>query len=98
MLDADHLFDFAEDIFFELAPENLNEAKINLLQNNPQAFFVEINEGFASSWSELIYEEPDPSEYLELSFYLDLGRKQESLALMLIGLDTEHDKECHVQW
>lgn len=98
MTHTDTLLQSAEDIFFELAPENLSEQKIALLQANPKALFIEISEGFSDTWEGLIYEAVDDQEYIEIKIYLDLAKGLQRLALILIGIDAEHDKECHIQW
>jgi uncharacterized protein YciU (UPF0263 family) len=98
MIEAEELLGQAEDIFFELAPENLSHESLSRIQNSPNALFIEIHEEFSGSWEELLYDEVEKEEYVELGVYFDNEGKQERLALFLMNIDIKHTKECHIQW
>jgi|GEM_PF-3883800 len=98
MIDSELLLQQAEDIFFELAHENLSEQKLALLSNPQVKMFIEINEDISSLWPDLLYEEIDPTEYIEIELSMTSEGRTERLALLLLGLDLQNDKECHIHW
>jgi uncharacterized protein YciU (UPF0263 family) len=98
MIEADELLKQAEDIFFELAYENLSHESLSRIQKFPKSLFIEIHEELSSSWDELLYQQVDKEEYIELGVYFDNEGQLERLALFLFNIDIEDSKECHIQW
>lgn len=102
-MDTDQLYKVAEEIFFELAPENLNEDKIQYLQANASHFFIEVKDRF-SDWEGMLYEAIEADEYIELWFVIEtepdlsgMSPEPTIIAKMLLSID-EHDKDCHIDW
>ena len=101
-MESDQFFAVAEDIFFELAGENLSEEKMQCLHAHASAFYIEAPESF-SDWSAMLYSEVDPEEYVELWFFVESAAsgskdcQKVHLAKMLLSLDDD-DKDCHIDW
>lgn len=98
MIEADDLLNHAEDIFFELALDNLSEKKMSIIQDHPEALFIEIHEDFSEDWESLLYEDVSSDEYVELGVYVEFEGAIEKLAVLLMSLDIKNNKECHIQW
>lgn len=97
MTDFEDILQKAEDIFFELAFDNLKDAQRNYVLENPTALFLEVVEGFSGEWEDLLHEPVSNDEYLEIDIFLEKDRERNRLALFLMALDLD-DKECHIQW
>lgn len=98
MIEVEDLLNQAEEIFFELALENLSNEKLELIQAHPANLFLELHESFSGEWEALLYEDVTSSDYAELGVYVEVEGRIERLALMLMALDMQHNKECHIQW
>ena len=102
----EQLYQTAEDIFFELASENLSEEKMQCLQANASGFFIELQQAIGNDWSALVYndiDEEDYEEYVEFWFFIEpkeSGSENNTkimLAKMLLSIDSD-DKDCHIDW
>lgn len=97
-MDSDFIFDQIETIFFELAEENLGEDFFSSLNVGHAKLVCELDEAFSDSWEALLYESPSQDEYVQVSMQLEIGEQKRCVAMFLLSLDFEHEKECHVQW
>ncbi len=98
MLNQEFIFNQIETIFFELARENLNDDFFSLLESPEAQLICEIDESISETWEELIYETPSEQEFIQASMALEMDGMSRKIALFLLSLDFEHEKECHVQW
>jgi len=108
-IDAEKILDLCEDIFFELAHENIDEQTKKLIELNKEFFFIEIQDEF-SDWQELLQDSPDCSRYLEVKIFLKPdGKNAMNLAFILIPTDFENsnamaeetdeeNKLFHIRW
>jgi len=62
VIDAEDLLSQAEDIFFELASDNLSKEVLDNIQLQPHSMFLEIHDNFSNNWEELLYESIDGDE------------------------------------
>jgi uncharacterized protein YciU (UPF0263 family) len=98
LVDIEDILEKAEDIFFELAFDNLSDVQKNFVLKNPNALFLEAKDGFSGEWEELLHEPVSDDEYLEVDVFLEKNGEKNRLALFLMALDLEENKECHIQW
>ena len=97
MLSVEEVLDIAEEIFSDLAPDNLSKEILQELQNAGENLFIEVNETF-SDWEDLLHFEPELDEFLEVDIFMkENDDSKKILAKILLGLD-EDEKECHVLW
>jgi uncharacterized protein YciU (UPF0263 family) len=89
-IDAEKILGLCEDIFFELAHENIDEQTKNLIDLNKEYFFIEIQEGF-SDWEGFLQDPPDYSRYLEVKIFLKPNESSiVNLAFILIPADFKN--------
>lgn len=98
MSNDEFIFNQVESIFFELAQENLREDFFPLLELPDTQLVCELDELISDSWEELLYEKPSQQDYVQVSMQLEMGEMCRAVALFLLALDFEHDRECHIQW
>lgn len=89
-IDAEKVLSLSEDIFFELAHENLDHEIKNLIQRNKKNLLIEIQETI-SDWQDVIPYFPDPDCYLEVKIFLKFsGEADVDIAFILIPADFEN--------
>lgn len=89
-IDAETVLCLCEDIFFELAHENLDDKTKALIEANKQNLFIEIQETI-SDWLDVLPYSPDPACYLEVKIFLRLPEQKDAdLAFILIPADFEN--------
>ncbi len=68
-IEAEKILDICEEIFFELAHENMDEKTSKLVELNANNLFIEI-QGELSDWLDIFSEPPSSSCYLEVKIFL----------------------------
>ena len=98
MPDEEFIFNQIETIFSELAQENLDDDFFSLLDSQDIQLVCEMDEVISDSWEDLLYEVPSDLEYVQVSMKIEMGENSRQVALFLLSLDFEYEKECHIQW
>ena len=97
MLSIEDLIDTAEEIFSDLAPENLSSELLQLLQDENSKIFIEAKDEL-SDWDELLSFEIQDNEYVEIDIFLQKpDDSKQVLAKILLAVD-EDEKDCHILW
>lgn len=98
MLSIEQVTDLAEDIFYEVAEENLSESLLDLFEAQSQEVgFVETSTPTTEIWQEKMQFTPDPEEFAEVIIGLNTAEAKLVYARILISTD-EDDKTCHILW
>ncbi|WP_199610116.1 DUF440 family protein [Flocculibacter collagenilyticus] len=103
MLSIEQVSELAEDIFYELAEDNLSAEKLDEFdQQAEQIGFVEARDPQEAIWLASLDFVPDPEDYAEVIIGLNRSiaadvNQQEVFARILISKD-EDDKFCHILW
>ena len=103
MIESEQIFNRLEDIFFETLTENLDQKTLEKIEQNKANLFFTINESKDSSWSEFAIDDLEEEDWIEAQVTIEEGALKngggtQRIALMLLNLDLEDEKQCHIQW
>jgi uncharacterized protein YciU (UPF0263 family) len=103
-VDADKVLALCEDIFFELADENLESDVMQLMEKNAGKLFIEIQDEL-SDWQAFLPEVVNLDDFLEVKIFLELKNCNSlNLATLLVPVDFEmldpfnDEQSCHIRW
>tara|TARA_B100000745_G_scaffold137661_1_gene89952 strand:+ start:159 stop:479 length:321 start_codon:yes stop_codon:yes gene_type:complete len=99
LLDAEQISELAEDIFYDMAPDNLEPLLLTSFEKKfEDDAFIEVTapQHDWEPWTEFV---PEPELFAEvvIGFFQGKGRTKRVLARMLLSRE-QNNRFCHVLW